>query len=360
MHTIKYLIFGFCLLFIMYSCETDFDTTATWEDITVVYGIIDQNDSIQYIIIKKAYLGEGNALQFAQVYDSSNYTHLLNVWIEEYDENGQKVQTIMFDTAASTIPDDPDAVFPTGVQTIYKGGPETFYEIKYIIEPPFDTVGFRKLWLNDKNSYTLNILFPDSSKLVTSETELINDFIITRPFPGSTTIKFVISPSVPTIFEWEKPENDLGKFRYELLIKFNYQELTFDNILQDKSINLVSNSTVYPSAGNSKMTYYYWDNNFFSSCESEIPYKDANTEANIKERYSGNIEIYVSVAGEAFNQFMQVYEPSNSIVQEKPLYTNIENGIGVYSSRYRINENKRLDDQTKADLKNITSLKFDR
>ncbi|MBE9492334.1 MAG: hypothetical protein IMY70_05570, partial [Bacteroidetes bacterium] len=336
----------------------DFDTTADWEDITVVYGIIDQNDSMQYIKINKAFLGEGNVLQFAQVYDSSNYTFDMKVWLEGFNENGQLVQTIEFDTATSYKPDDPEAVFPTGAQTIYKGGPETFYEIKWIIEPPWDTVGFRKLWLNDENTYKLNIMYPDSSKLVTSETQLVQDFSITRPVPGQTTIKFVTNPAVPYVFEWEKAPNDEGRFKYEFRLVFHYEELTFDNSLREKSIDLVSNVTVHQPLSGSEMYYYYWDNNFFSSCVNKIPYADPNEEDNIKERYTGDIEIIVSVAGEAFNLFMQVYEPSTSIVQEKPPYTNVENGIGVFSSRYRIFDDKILHDETKADLISIEELKF--
>ncbi len=360
MHTIKYLFLGFWILFFMSSCETDFKTTTDWEDITVVYGIIDQNDSIQNIKINKAFLGEGNVLQFAQEYDSTHYPGNLKVWLEEYNENEQLVQTIEFDTATSYKPADPDAVFPTGAQTIYKGGPETFYEIKYIIQPPWDTVGWRKLWLNDQSLYTLNIMFPDSSKLVTSQTQLIQDFAIKRPIPGSTSIKFVPNPSVPTIFAWEQAPNDEGRFKYQLLVKFYYEELTFDNALSEKSINLVSNITVRPTSSSSEVTYYYWDNNFYASCENIIPYSDPNVEENIKERHTGDVEIIISVAGESLNLFMQVYEPSTSIVQEKPPYTNIENGIGVFSARYRINVSKVLHDETKAALRSIEDLKFTR
>lgn len=353
MRPIKYILFGLWGLFFMNSCETDFDTTTDWEDITVVYGIIDQNDSMQYIKINRAFLGEGNVLQFAQEYDSSNYPFPLRVWLEEFNDNEQLVQTIEFDTATSYKPDDPDAVFPTGAQTIYKGGPETFYEIKWIIEPPFDTVGFRKIWLNDQNTYTLNIMYPDSSKLITSETQLIMDFVMTRPFPQSQFIKFVPNPSVPTIFAWEKPDNDEGRFKYELRVKFNYQEVSQNNSIQEKSIDLVSNVTVHPTLGSSEMSYYYWDNNFYASCVNNIPYDDPDEEANIKERYTVDIEMIVSVAGEAFNLFMQVYEPSTSIVQEKPPYTNVENGIGVFSSRYRIKQNKLLHQETVQDLRSI-------
>lgn len=353
MRTLKFLVFGISLMFFMNSCETDFDTTADWEDITVVYGIIDQNDSLQYIKINKAFLGEGNVLQFAQEYDSTHYPFEMRVWIEAFNESGQKVQTIVFDTASSYKPEDPDAVFPTGAQTIYKGGPENYYEIKYIIEPPFDTVGFRKLWLNDENTYTLNIEFPDSSKIVTSETGLVMDFAMTRPFPQSKFVKFVPNSSVPTVFAWEKPDNDEGRFRYELLVKFNYQEEKQDGSISDKSIDLVSNITVTPPLGGNEMTYYYWDNSFFVSCANSIPYDDPSEEDDVKTRYTVDIEMVVSVAGEAFNLFMQVYEPSSSIVQEKPPYTNVENGIGVFSSRYRIIENKFVHPETVQDLRSI-------
>ena len=101
------------------------------------------------------------------------------------------------------------------------------------------------------------------------------------------------------------------------------------------------------------MTYYYWDNNFYASCVNSIPYDDPDVEANIKVRYTTNIEMVISVAGEAYNLFMQVYEPSTSIIQEKPPYTNIENGIGVFSSRYRIAQLKLLHQETVSDLKSI-------
>lgn len=361
MHTIKYIVFGISLLFLMYSCETDFDTTAEWEDITIVYGIIDQNDSLQSIKINKAFLGEGNVLQMAQVYDSSNYPFNMKVWLEAFDENDQLVQTIEFDTATSYIPPYQDAVFPTGAQKIYTGGPDTYYEIKYVIQYP-DTLFSQKIWLNDQNTYTLNILYPDSSKFISAATGLIMDFRIVKPLPYSKFIKFVPNSSVPREFTWEKPDNDEGKFKYELLIKFNYQELTTQSTVPvDKSINLVSNVTVYPTLGNADMTYYYWDDNFFVSCVNDIPYSDASVEANITARYSVDIEIVVSVAAEALNLFMQVYKPSSSIVQEKPLYTNIENGIGVFSARYRIRDYKLLNPETVQDLRKIDDnfLKFE-
>ena len=46
-------------------CETDFDTTAPYKDITIVYGLLDSKDSMQYIKINKAFLAENNVLTYA-------------------------------------------------------------------------------------------------------------------------------------------------------------------------------------------------------------------------------------------------------------------------------------------------------
>jgi hypothetical protein len=338
------------LSLLFFSCETDFETNAEWKDITVVYGLLDQRDSLQYIKINKAFLGEGDALMFAKEYDSVNYPFPLRVWLEEWDENGTKVQTIEFDTATTYKPDDPNAVFSTGAQTIYKGGPTDYYEIHYIVQPPNDTIGYETIWLNDKSTYKLFIQYPDSSKLITSETYLVENFKILKPLAGSQFIKFVTNPAYPTRFSWEKAPNDDDKFKYEFQLIFNYQELTFDNQLFNKSLMLATGEG-YIEGG--VFFFNYYDDNFFTTCINSIPYDDPTTEANIKERYSGNVDIIVSVAAAEFNLFMQVYEPSTSIVQEKPPYTNITNGIGIFSSRYYTSISKILHQETVSDLQQI-------
>ena len=63
-----------CFLIVFSSCETDFDVNAEWDDVTIVYGLLDPNNEIQLIKINKAYLGAGDAIQMASVSDSLNYT----------------------------------------------------------------------------------------------------------------------------------------------------------------------------------------------------------------------------------------------------------------------------------------------
>lgn len=352
---------------IFLSCETDFETNAEWKDISVVYGLLDQRDSVQYLKINKAFLGEGDALMFAKEEDSINYPFPLNVWIEEWDEDGNKIQTIEFDTTTTYKPEDPNAVFTTGAQRVYKGVPTNHgeygkpYEIRFIIQPPNDTIGYEKIWLNDKSTYKLFIQYPDSSKLITSATYLIQHFKITKPISllFGEFIKFATNPAYPTQFSWEKAPNDNDKFKYEFQMIFHYTELKNGN-LEEKKLVLASGE-VYSTQGSSELSFYYSENNFYTTCYYGIPYADPAEEAQVSVRYTGKIEVFVAAAAGEFNLFMQVYEPSTSIVQEKPPYTNIENGIGIFSARYYSNVNKKLHPESVANLQAMEDniLKFE-
>jgi hypothetical protein len=46
------------------------------------------------------------------------------------------------------------------------------------------------------------------------------------------------------------------------------------------------------------------------------------------------VEYIFSVASDDLNTYMEVTEPSNTVVQERPAFTNITNGIGLFASRY--------------------------
>ena len=59
------------LIALISSCTTDFDVYAPEEDIFVVYGVLNPNDSVQYIRVAKAYQVEGNAYDYASENDLS-------------------------------------------------------------------------------------------------------------------------------------------------------------------------------------------------------------------------------------------------------------------------------------------------
>ena len=71
MKTLRFLFMLSLPVFFLEACEEDFDITASYKDVTVVYGLLDLGDDTTYLRINKAFLGDGNALLMAQVEDSS-------------------------------------------------------------------------------------------------------------------------------------------------------------------------------------------------------------------------------------------------------------------------------------------------
>ena len=150
----KKIIFTFFTLAIgIVSCTTDFEINADWKDMTVVYGLLNQNDSVHYIKINKAFLGDGNALYMAQNPDSSSYGNNLEVKVEEWINNSQSNEWYL-----DTI-------------TIFNKVAGVFYGPKQMLYT-FQT------HLNENAEYRLYIKNTQTGKMVSSHTQLVHTFTI--------------------------------------------------------------------------------------------------------------------------------------------------------------------------------------
>ncbi|HOW25202.1 MAG TPA: hypothetical protein PK711_05980 [Bacteroidales bacterium] len=293
------------------SCSTDVDLIGDYEDITVVYGLLNQNDSISYLKINKAFLGEGNALIMAQEPDSSSYLNNLSVIMEAW-KNGILEQTFTFDTT-----------------TIYNKEVGTFYYPEQVL---YRCVTSNKL--DDESLYRLVITNELTGKIITASTPLVSDFPILKPIvnnPVKPTIHFPDNDN-PKDLEWLSAK--YGKL-YNAIMRFHYKE-TFSSVT-DTLYKYVE--TAYSPKksetleGGEEMLIQFANNSFYKLLEQNVPYEPAK-EATVEARYAISVEYIFSVAGDDFNTFMEVNDPSSSIVQERPEYTNVENGIGIFSSRY--------------------------
>ena len=53
-----------------------------------------------------------------------------------------------------------------------------------------------------------------------------------------------------------------------------------------------------------------------------------------KVRYFNSIDLVMTVGSEDLDTYIKVNKPITGIVQERPHFTNVNNGIGLFSSRY--------------------------
>ncbi|MCB0806143.1 MAG: DUF4249 family protein [Bacteroidales bacterium] len=332
------------LAFSFSSCETDFDTTTEYKDITVVYGILDQKSDTQFIKINKAYLSETDVLTYAANPDSNQYINDLEVKIEEFSDQGNLLDSHILEKTTVTNKEAGQFYYPD--QIVYFWKPDSPIDVDYIYLGD-NLVDSALIWFDEEHTYKLSITNPASGKVIASETNLVKEFRITYP-SVQRTIKFLKNDNSSKTFSWNDADN-AGKYEFEL--RFNFRELLTTGEERSRYI-VLSKASVDASNNTSEYEVYYKDLNFYSTCENLIPYDDQAAEDQVSQRFTGLVEVLVRAAEENLSLYMEVNEPSTSIIQEKPQFSNVDNGIGIFSSRYYEKRLIELDDPTKNELIN--------
>lgn len=305
--------------FMWMSCDKDVKILDDYKDTTIVYGLMNPNDSISYLRIEKAYLTNGDIYQAAEIPDSNLYAHKLDVKIKS--ENG----TITFDTI--TIFNKEEGIF-------YAPKMQVYYAV---------TKGL----INTTDSYELEITDPKSGNHVTSSSK----------FHDGSGLRFDY-PNFSITFESDKyvEFKSIANARlYQLNLRFHYMEQVLDDTTT-RTFHYVD--WIFPSYasrdlyGGEGMAIPYVGDEFYSNLINNME------PAGNKKRFYGEIELILSTADDTFNTYMEVNKPSSSLVIDRPAFTNIENGYGIFAGRSSGGGFYRLNLQTKTKLKTLPDLNF--
>ena len=211
MKKIYLLLSVFAMLFFT-ACETDFDVNAQWEEITIIYGLLDASDdnSLQKIKISKAFLGELDAYEMAQYSDSINYG------IDELDVKVYKWDFNQIEDSVELI-----------AVTAYRDG-EIFYDS--IIVYQFDNGLLNQngdVFLQKGYEYELVIKNNKSGNFVSSRTEIVTGFDFDNIFTTkSKSFQFGLYTNndfSSSTITWDD-SNDNGTI-YQLDLIFHYTEI---------------------------------------------------------------------------------------------------------------------------------------
>ncbi len=306
MHTNKTLVPALLLMmlgFLFSSCENDVDINADYEEVTVVYGLLNQADDRQYIKITKAFQTDGDVFVAAKDPKNSMYDPKdLEVWLDEYS-NGSFRKTIYLDSVLINNKDTGDFYSP--------------YEIVYA------TPKGEKL--RQKYEYRLSIKVKSSGKIIEAKTTLVHDFDINRPLAIQKYASF--SGNYNQKVDWDVAENGT---LYQLVIRFFYTENPQSGPSTSHYVDMV-----FPTKRHNKndskpnMTIEFSGTAFYQNLEAKMTLPEAGM-----TRYSDSLYYIFAVADEDFTVYMDINGPSNSVVQERPAYSNISGGVGLFSSRY--------------------------
>jgi hypothetical protein len=288
----------------------------------VIYGILNQSDSLQYIRINRTFLGEGNAYQMAAIHDSTNYKYLLNVRLERWSiGGGQLLGTYPIDTT-SMIPQDP-GTFANAPQVLYR-----------VHTPLAGSANPNPL--TDDSEYHLTVVNPVTGYKATATTVLVQGvnsstgtgLQINSPNPGFSSWTFynLLHPLNLTF-----TTGGNGKL-YQLILRFHYTETGISGTVPrfvDMDFGQRTSATI--AGGEQLLETLPW-NGFVTFMNSAIA-----DDPTVSARIMGNCDLIIYAATDEFNTYVQVNQPVSSITGDKPTYTNITNGIGLFSARYSFN-----------------------
>jgi len=302
-------------LFIIHSCKTDFELNAPYDDIPVVFAALDQSLDTQYVKINKTYLGTGDNTTYASINDSVLFPNLSARVDEIFNGN----ITNSFQLEEKWVPVE-DGIFYNGTQKVY------FF--------PTPT------GLNPSAKYKLTVNIDEGRKIVTAETRLVEDFNFKATFinKGISGFNFAganatINNSYPKFrVEWTTAK---GGKRYEASLRFFYKEVMQNNDTIAKYFDwFLGSEEALNTNGGQDMSKEVKGDGLYKMVASKLA--NHPNENDVVKRLFSRIEFRVAAAGDELSTYISVNEPSSSIVSERPNYTNITNGLGIFSSRYNL------------------------
>ncbi len=297
----KILILSNLLIFsFLYSCKNELDLTDEWSENMVVYGILNSSDSVHYVKVTKAFLGDDDNNTYAQNADSSQYHEELSVKIEEWNGTN-KTRTFNLDT--TTIINKESGIFYSPKQVVYT------FQAK----------------LKEGYIYKLEIKNNKTGKITNSSTVIIPKIVISQPFafPGNPIINLKPENSLTVSYK-----SDEKAFLYQTILTFYYKEkvngiITLKKIKSwDLGIKSLSNAENGYITLSTKGQFFY----DYIGKNLDVPSIDI-------KREGSHLQIEVLNCDENYFKYYQSCNQSSSLSQDRIIYTNINDGVGVFANK---------------------------
>ncbi len=299
------LIFATLFLICFAGCKRDFDLTAPYKEIPVVYGLLDVDSTTHYIRVQKAFLIDGDASVAAGITDSIYYSDSVVVKLIGYFNGSRKDSFYLHKIDGNTIGLPKDS-------GLFANTPNILYTFNGIL----------------KATETYRLEVSRGGKIIAHTTdnaniELANNFTVNTPF---TSYKMKLSNVSPYKFTW-LPVPNAGI--YDLTIRFFYTEITPSDVT-DKYIDIPFFKSNIPDLGSSSnVTAQFTADILLSKLASGLEQSPDIT------RQFRKMDFMFAAGGTELSNFVVSQRAQTGITSGEalPVYTNITDGTGLLSSR---------------------------
>jgi hypothetical protein len=303
-------------------CSTDLDINAPYKETTVVYALFNMREDTHFVKINKAFLGEGDALEFAQVRDSSEYR------AEDIEyakvvriQNGQEVAT--FDLQRITVNGREPGTFYGPSQTLYY-----FAGVQQLL-PITNT----PVYLDPASTYEVRLKV--KGKEISARSVVVNDFSIAQndqdtSYATPTNRMNFIAVGGNNYANYELNwTSRLNCKLFQVSWRFRYDEVRGTDTVRTSFTQGWGSRTVPNSMDPVQLDLILPGETFYQIVRDRIP-----VDPSVSSRIFRGIDFLFTVADDEFNTFLSLQSPVSGIVEERPTYSNVNGGIGLVASRY--------------------------
>jgi hypothetical protein len=292
------------------SCDNELDVTAEYKEIGIIYSLINPAETDHVVRIQKAFLGDGNALVMAENPDSTYYGDILDVKLIQI-KNGAEITTIPL--TRFTGQDKEEGDFPVGPNILYKTNGEV---------------------LDKTSEYKIVVKNNETGNEFWAQTVLVDTVRIVRPSVTNTSdIRWVIkngnNPAEYNDVSVEYAVSAKAEI-YNLTIRFHYTETSLSTgQVTPKSIDWVfGNEFVFETNAAPNITYSINGENFYKFVAQKL------NPDNTVVRNAGTLDFIVGGGSEVLANYISINSSTTSILTSIPQYTNVNNGLGIFASRF--------------------------
>lgn len=303
------------------SCDNELNLVADWKEVPVIYGFISPTDTAQYFRIEKAFLDKDlPPANIAQIPDSLYFE---NITVElEQVASGQRFSLVRVDGNLEGYPRKPG---------FFSSAPNYLYKIKTKdLNPEPDKI------------YRLIVSDEAGRVITTAETAVVGTYEMQFSVPVNP-IFFRYDNAIR--FGWKSPERTAYFYDFTLLI--NIQE-TLNNdpsTTTTKVLEWQVERNLLRGVSQSTVSALVPGIEFYKFIAREL---DAN--AQITRKFQ-TIDVVVDAGAKNLYEYLSVGQANAGITGAEFVasYTNVENGLGLLSSRSRLEANNFLINSTTLD-----------
>ena len=310
-------------------CSTDIELNAPYDQTPVVFGLLDAAQDTQWVRINRTWLGDGNQFDAALVADSSEYPATsLSVTVQERLGNAAGTEWSLKDTVIENKSEN--GIF-------YAPAHQMWY---FVPESGLDTDA----------EYDLTISIEEEEEEVRSTTNMIAEQIgnITQPPPGVNNFKLgFASPGFVTTypditFKWS---STAGASRYDItvfihVIEFVWNDLEHTDLFEARERIVewnIGTLNTDDDEGGEVLQKEVSGSRFFSTLATQLEADPYITRVlgvwDEDVQIARAIDFVLTIANEELSTYLEVNAPVTGVIQERPEYTNINGGLGLFAAR---------------------------